>query len=378
MAWQNLWNRIARCFAGGRTVADLAAWLKLDRSELRDVPLDYRRFGIPKRGGGTREICAPNGRLKSLQRRIHRRLLRRLHSHPAATGFEPGRSIVDNARPHAGRAVVVCIDIIAFFPSIPAERVYRLFRGCGWGRGASRLLTRLCTHEGALPQGAPTSPKLSNLVNYFLDQSLQELAEGFNARYTRYADDITFSFAEDDSFLVKSLLWNARDILWWKGYTVHRRRKLSVRRRHQRQEVTGLVVNERPRLPREVRRRLRAVRHRVQRGDIATMSAQQIAGWESFERMVEKSRESRVESRESRVGMNADDHPPLTTIRPTSTCRRLRPSSAAPSAARLPAASAGSRARSPRGTSRRRVPRCAARSRALPCQTAARRSAGGP
>lgn len=287
MAWRNLWNRVVRWFAGGRTVADLADWLKLDKPELRDVPLDYRRFGIPKRSGGTREICAPNDRLKSLQRIIYRRLLRRLRSHPAATGFEPGRSIVDNARPHAGQAVVLCIDIVAFFPSIPAERVYRLFRSCGWGRGAGRLLTRLCTHDGSLPQGAPTSPKLSNLVNYFLDQSLQELAGGFNARYTRYADDITFSIAEDDAFAVKSLLWNARDILWWKGYTVHHRRKLSVRRRHQRQEVTGLVVNNRPRLPREVRRRLRAVRHHHATGRVATMTREQLDGWTSFARMVE-------------------------------------------------------------------------------------------
>lgn len=284
---RKFWNRIVRIVAGGRTVADLADWLKIEKSELRDAPLHYRRFHIPKRNGGKREIHAPNDRLKRLQRRIHRRLLRRLKSHPAATAFEPGRSIADNARPHARRAVVLNIDLIEFFPSIPAERVYKLLRGCGWGRGASRLVTKLCTHDGVLPQGAPTSPKLSNLVNVFLDESLQDLAEQFDARYTRYADDVTFSFTSDDPQAVKSLLWNAREILYWRGYTVHRKRKLSVRRRHQRQEVTGLVVNDRPRLPRETRRRLRAARHRHRIGRIATLTRQQLAGWASLERMLE-------------------------------------------------------------------------------------------
>lgn len=156
------------------------------------------------------------------------------------------------------------------------------------GSGASRLLKELCTHENGLPQGAPTSPALSNLVNFNLDVQLTELAEMFDARYTRYADDMTFSLPADDRFDEKDLLWNVRGIVRRRGYTVHPRRKLSIRRRHQRQEVTGLVVNERPRLPRETRRRLRAVRHRIATGKTATMTRQQLAGWQSLEQMIEQ------------------------------------------------------------------------------------------
>ena len=286
MPFSALWRKVQRWLAGGRTVTDLCDWLQIPVTELRTVPRDCRQFLIPKRSGGQREILAPNDRLKLVQRRIHRRLLRGLSCHPAATGFERGRCIVENALPHCGQAVVLNLDIVEFFRSTPASRVQRLFRCCGWGRGASRLLTNLCTHDGSLPPGAPTSPRLSNLVNRFLDEDLAELAAAFGARYTRYADDLTFSFAEDDPFQVRSLLWNVRRILWHRGYTVHHRRKLSIRRRHQRQQVTGLVVNERPRLSRPVRRRLRAVRHRFANKRRATISREELDGWLSFERMI--------------------------------------------------------------------------------------------
>ena len=286
MSFTAVWRTIQRWLAGGRTVAALCDWLQIPVVELRTVPRDYRQFSIPKRSGGQREILAPNDRLKALQRRIHRRLLRGLSCHPAAMGFERDRCIVDNALPHCGQAVVLNLDIVEFFRSTSAARVQRLFRRCGWGRGASRLLTDLCTYEGFLPPGAPTSPRLSNLVNRFLDQELTELAAAFGARYTRYADDLTFSFAVDDSFQVRSLLWNVRRMLWHRGYPVHHRRKLSIRRRHQRQQVTGLVVNEQPRLPRSVRRRLRAVEHRLATRGRATMSRQELDGWLSFERMI--------------------------------------------------------------------------------------------
>ena len=286
MIFAALWRRIRRWFAGGRTLSDLAEWLPISIRELRETPRDYRRFSIPKRLGGQREILAPNDRLKALQRRIHRRLLRRLPSHPAATAFERGKSIVDNALPHTGQAVVLNVDFVAFFQSTTAERVQRLFRRCGWGRAASRLLTELCTSEGSLPPGAPTSPRLSNLVNRFLDEDLSRIAAACGARYTRYADDLTFSFAVDDPFEVRSLLWNVRLLVGHKGYTVHHRRKLSVRRSHQRQQVTGLVVNERPQLPRHTRRWLRAVRHRYLTRRRTTISRQALSGWNSLESMI--------------------------------------------------------------------------------------------
>ncbi len=95
-----------------------------------------------------------------------------------------------------GKAVVLKMDLRNFFPTTTAARVERYFRIAGWSKEASALLTRLCTYEGALPQGAPTSPRLSNLVNHPMDARLAALAAASGAVYTRYADDMTFSLDE--------------------------------------------------------------------------------------------------------------------------------------------------------------------------------------
>ncbi len=189
-----------------------------------------------------------------------------------------------------------------FFPSTRAARVQRYFRAIGWNRAAAGLLLRLCTHEGGLPQGAPTSPRLSNLVNFRLDARLSAMAARLGAVYTRYADDITISFADGDHgklHYVQRFLWRvAQD----EGYQLHHRKKCSVRRRHQRQTVTGLVVNQRVELPRPVRRWLRAVEHRSRSHEPdaladyvplsgrpvpqPTLTAQQLGGWRALRAMI--------------------------------------------------------------------------------------------
>src|SRR2546426_7773151 len=150
------WNLLKSVFVRivwgkGFGVEELARRLGMSVEELRAVEPSYREFTIPKRLGGTRRILAPNDELKALQRRILHRLLSRLRCHPAANGFERGRSIVSNARAHVGKAVVLRMDLKDFFPSTRARRVRRYFRKIGWNRPAARLLVRLCTHEGGLP-----------------------------------------------------------------------------------------------------------------------------------------------------------------------------------------------------------------------------------
>jgi RNA-directed DNA polymerase len=284
----------------GRGVDELGRRLGLTVEELLAVPITYREFAIPKRSGGSRTISAPDGPLKGLQRRIRRRLLARLECHPAATGFERGKSIVTNARPHAGKAVVVHMDIKDFFPSTSVERIRRHFRGLGWNREATELLLRLCTHRGGLPQGAPTSPRLSNLVNWRLDARLSGLAAKFGATYTRYADDITFSFDADEPTVIHALIGvtkpttvhavigMTKHIVAREGYALHQRRKLHIRRRHNQQLVTGLVVNERVALPRRTRRWLRSVEHHAARGLPTTLTPAQLAGWRALRAMVAK------------------------------------------------------------------------------------------
>jgi len=255
-------------------------------SHMQAVPVRYERFTIAKRSGGQRAILAPCPELKALQRRILRRLLARLKAHPAATGFECGRSIVTNARVHAGAAVVVRMDLRDFFPSTGAARLRGYFGGIGWDREATALLLTWCTCDGGLPQGAPTSPRLSNLVNYAMDCRLAGLARRIGATCTRYADDITFSFRTERREAVAAAIRGTKDIVAEYGYRLHQKRKLSIRRRHQRQTVTGLVVNERIGLPRETRRRLRAIRHHVRTGRQATLTPAQLAGWDALEHMI--------------------------------------------------------------------------------------------
>jgi hypothetical protein len=129
----------------------------MSAKDLRAVRPSYREFTIPKRSGGRRRILAPDERLKTIQRRILRRLLGRLRCHPAATGFERGRSIVNNAQVHVGKAIVVRMDLKDFFTSTRAKRVRCYFRKIGWNREASCLLVHLCTYQGGLPQGAPAA-----------------------------------------------------------------------------------------------------------------------------------------------------------------------------------------------------------------------------
>lgn len=262
--------------------------------ELRSIPVGYRRFDIPKRSGGYRTIFEPQEELKRTQRLILRRLLKRLNAHTRAHGFERGRSIVTGALPHERKSVVVRMDVRDFFGSTKAARVRDYFARLGWNADAAQLLTRLCTHEGSLPQGAPTSPRLSNLVNFKLDARLDALARRFGADYTRYADDMTFSFADDEhvSFVegeherLGSLIRAVKKILREEGYELHTRKKLQIRRRNQRQLVSGLVVNERVALPRSVRRRLRAIEHRASKGLETTLTPAQLEGWRALNRMV--------------------------------------------------------------------------------------------
>jgi retron-type reverse transcriptase len=284
-----LWDALRRLFrrgGDGHGVEELARRLGVSAEQLLGFRPAYRSFSVPKRSGGTRHILAPEDGLKALQRRIARRLLGRLACHPAAMGFERGRSIVVNALGHVGQAVVVGMDLKDFFGSTAAERVRRYFRAVGWGPQASEALARLCTHEGGLPQGAPTSPRLSNLVNTRLDARLDGLARRLGCVYTRYADDLTFSFAADDPRAVHVLIRLCQRILAGEGYALHRRKKLRIARRHDRQLVTGLVVNQRINLPRRTRRWLRAVAHHLSTGRPASLTAEQLAGWRALQAMV--------------------------------------------------------------------------------------------
>lgn len=310
------WNKLMRLFywlanifewlLRGKNTRELAEWLQTPRAELFAIAPAYHEFTIPKKSGGVRLIQAPSPELKKIQRRILRRLLAGLKSHSAAVGFEQGKSIVTGARQHTGKAIVLHFDIIDFFPSTSRTRVYSYLRRIGWNRRVAKLLCRLVTHENSLPQGAPTSPRLSNLINYLMDHCIAEFAASLDGTYTRYADDITISFSDPDCDL-EEIIDGVFQYIRWNGYRPHLGKKLRVSRRSQRQSVNGLVVNERVNLPRERRRWLRSVKHRAKANGnpIATtspdgqrrlpqpepsISPEELKGWLALEKMIQNQR----------------------------------------------------------------------------------------
>lgn len=278
-------------YAARFDLAELARRLDVPEQQLLAAEPTYRIAKIAKPSGGTRRLEIPDDDTKALQRCILRRLLATLNAHPLACGFEEDTSIVDAALPHQNRAAVIRLDIRRFFESTSADRVRNWFVAIGWQPDAAEVLTRLTTNDGHLPQGAPTSPRLSNLINSPLDEGLLRLAKQYGGAYTRYADDITLSFNFDRGRKLRGIIQAARRIVKSYGYTLHGGKKRKVLRRHQRQQVLGLVVNEQVALPRSKRRWLRAVRHRIENGGEASLTAAQLKGWESFCSMVQKQRD---------------------------------------------------------------------------------------
>jgi RNA-directed DNA polymerase len=252
-----------------------------------DATGPYVSFNILKQSGLPRSICSPRWPLKRVQRRILREILERVPVHPAAHGFVKGRSTVTNALPHCGARLVIKFDLQDFFPTIHYFRVVGLFASLGYGIATARFstadrsrdvaaaLARLCTYtpeprkfgSGHLPQGAPTSPAISNLICRGLDSRLAGLAQCLHGMYTRYADDLTFSFREAD-FELGRFRWWVDQICHQEGFFVNQA-KFRVIRASQRQCVTGIVVNDSLRVPREERRRFRAILHNCRRNGIA-------------------------------------------------------------------------------------------------------------
>lgn len=264
------------------TTGDLARWLGLPVEHLdwyadamrqhgrTDDPdlLHYSYAFIPKRVGPPRLIEAPKPRMKTIQRRILHEILDKVPVHDAAHGFVVGRSCLTGAVRHTGQAMVVTVDLADFFTTTPLRRVHAMFRSLGYPWAVARCLTGLCSttapasvfdripaprrhtreamrayREPHLAQGAPSSPALANLAAYRLDLRLAGLAKAYDATYTRYADDLSFS--GDDAFARKanSLLEAVGTIVEDEGYALNPR-KTRLMRASARQTVTGIVVND--------------------------------------------------------------------------------------------------------------------------------------
>ncbi|HVV51678.1 MAG TPA: reverse transcriptase family protein [Polyangia bacterium] len=305
--------------------ADLAAALGLDHGELAwfsderqlnaradDVKLShYHHRWVAKSRGGWRLLEAPKPRLKRIQRWLLDEILAKIPPSDVAHGFVPGRSVRTFVAPHVGRAVVVRIDLEDFFASISRARVAALFRRVGYPRRVAAALAGLCTaptpervlaghprtdvdlgqrflvnarlRNAHLPQGAPTSPALSNLAAWRLDRRLSTLAAGFGAAMTRYADDLAFSGDATSGHALRFFVARVGAIAAEQGFRVNHR-KTRVMRQGQRQTLCGVVVNDTASLRRPERDRLRAILRNAARFGL---DAQNRQGHPDFRRHLE-------------------------------------------------------------------------------------------
>jgi RNA-directed DNA polymerase len=243
----------------------------------------YRSFTIPKSNGGTRLISAPDTSLRMIQSKLDQVLRAVYQPNPSAHGFIETRNIVSNARPHRGQRWVLNLDLANFFPSINFGRVRGAFMAYPFHcpPAVATVMAQICCHDNVLPQGAPTSPVVSNIICSALDSDLRFLAHRERCRYTRYCDDLTFSTSEHDfprEITVRKGLYEAhigpalRDCITGHGFEINPR-KTRLLGRAQRQEVTGLTVNQKVNVSRRFVRNVRAMLHAWERyGEAAAES----------------------------------------------------------------------------------------------------------
>ena len=298
---------------GARNIRTLAAVMaSMERSAPAGHKLDksYHRYELPKKSGGTRTVSVPAPILKKVQKAILLCIVDGFGAHPAAHGFVKGRSIGSNAALHVDCPVVSNCDIANCFPSVKWSLVLgALRRDCGktFSQAAISLLVDICTMQGGLPIGAPTSPALLNRVLLKTDQLLSAAASKRKCHYSRYADDMTFS--GDDSAV--ALLGVAKRTLAQIGLSLDSK-KTNIYRRGRRQIVTGLVVNDRVSVPRRLRRRMRAAVHAVEQGRAPTWHGQEepltsLRGRVAYLRSVNREEGERLLSRLKSIGDDSDD-----------------------------------------------------------------------
>lgn len=265
-----------------QSIEDLSKLLDVDKvgdEELLDLILfstssNYVTWHIPKKRGGVRRISSPKPRLMSIQTSIARLLTDLYEPSDNTHGFLKERNIVTNALPHVGKRWVFNIDLKDFFPTIKAHRIYGLFTKPPYSLNfnIAEALTHLCTFQGELPAGAPTSPVISNMICRTMDRQLYELARRNNCYYTRYADDLTFS-ASQQSFPMEIAVrdgssWGTgptlSKVISRAGFTINSS-KVRMQERSVQQSVTGVVVNSKANIDRRYIRNIRGAINALQK-----------------------------------------------------------------------------------------------------------------
>ncbi|MGC4100952.1 reverse transcriptase family protein [Ferruginibacter sp.] len=326
----------------------LAVAIGIELKELRFLAFNrkvstvshYRKFYMPKKSGGKRMISAPMPRLKKVQYWILEHILNKVALHTAANGFVVNRSIVTNAQPHVGKELVVNMDVKDFFPFVHFKRVKGLLQQLGYSEKIATILSLICTEavtdevaidgknyfvqkgNRVLPQGAPTSPAITNILCFKLDKRLQGLANKLNCNYTRYADDITFSGGENVD--AQQLVWRIKRILQDEGFTPHPE-KIRIMRKGAQQEVTGVVVNKQLNVNRKKLREFRALLHHLKTKNGADVKwgngglTNSILGYANFVKMVNPVKGGKIQQSIIALIQNNNLPLPVKNISPATT-----------------------------------------------------------
>ena len=254
------------------TILKTATYAKV-QDRLSKPNKGYIKFSVEKKNGKKRWIHAPHYIVKSAQQTVLKNLPSpsvKQYGHEVITGFIPGLSILDNARPHVGKRVVLSVDLKNFFPSFLPTDIDRLLRntladlnvpGTLPYDAVDSLVSLVTTGKKRLPQGAPTSPMLANWLCVDGDRQLVDFCTEHKLAYTRYADDLTFSsFRDIDQDVVDDLFSLINSGIFGSKVKIAPN-KIKFMRRHKQQRVTGIVVNEKMSIPRARRKQLRAFMH---------------------------------------------------------------------------------------------------------------------
>lgn len=274
-------DQLKDAFRALKTREDLAELLDVDDRGLRQILYSatfrnslYYTFDIPKKSGGIRKITAPSTRLRTLQRRLLKILTALYTPKNSVHGFTKTRSICTNTKIHIRKRNLLNLDLENFFPSINFGRVRGIFLAEPYKctTDVATVLAQLCCYNNELPQGAPTSPIVSNMICVRLDSHLIQLATKYHCRYSRYADDITISsnkreFPKEIAELISlngeikcKLGKPILKIIKNNGFRINTG-KIRLQRNNERQVVTGLIANKKVNVPREYIRDVRAMLH---------------------------------------------------------------------------------------------------------------------
>jgi retron-type reverse transcriptase len=225
----------------------------------------YQTFSILKRNGTRRQISAPRVFLKTLQRYLLDCVLDQIPLHEAAVGFRPKMNCATGARRHVGNRFLWNIDLEDFFPSIRLLQVERVFADVGYKPEVAGFLAQICCLDSRLPQGAPTSPAIANILFTPVDEKLDALSKEAELMYSRYADDLSFS---GNKLIPAEFRKKVLTLIKAHGFRVNHSKSRLIGP-GARREVTGLTVNASVSIPRKRRRKLRAFFHQVSKNPLA-------------------------------------------------------------------------------------------------------------